>query len=96
MAAPVRTCAGCRARRPKDELIRVERGPEGTVCLSEAGFGGRGAYMCPDERCIRRAFESGRLRRVLKVEGEGLPASLLGLMLQESKGRVWQSRGFTK
>ncbi len=91
---PVRTCAGCGARRPKDELIRVVRGPDGVARLAEPGLGGRGGYTCPDEKCIRRAFESGRLRRVLRVEG--LPGSLPGLMLQESKGRAWQSRGFTK
>ncbi|MDQ4124802.1 MAG: YlxR family protein [Actinomycetota bacterium] len=108
MASPVRTCAGCRARRPKDELIRVVRGPDGAARLDEPGLGGRGAYTCPDEGCIRRAFETGRLRRVLRVEGEGLPATLPDEMLQKvtkgrlggtpegKEGRVWQSRGFTK
>ncbi|HYO61963.1 MAG TPA: YlxR family protein [Actinomycetota bacterium] len=94
---PVRTCTGCRARRPKEDLIRVVRGPDGVVRLAEpagssgrsaksGGLDGRGAYACPDERCIRRAFDSGRLRRVLRVEGEGLPGSLLGRMLQELEG----------
>ena len=64
--------------------------------LAAPGSAGRGAYSCPDEECIRKAFESGRLRRVLRCEEEGLPGSLLGRMLQESKGRAWQSRGFTK
>ena len=89
MASPVRTCAGCRARRPKEDLIRVVRAPDGIVRLAEPakneGLGGRGAYTCPDERCIRRAFETGRLRRVLRVEGEGLPGALPGEMLQHSR-----------
>ncbi|MDQ3953465.1 MAG: YlxR family protein [Actinomycetota bacterium] len=94
MSNPVRTCTGCRARRPKDELIRVVRGPDGVVRLAEpgSGLGGRGAYTCPDERCIRRAFESGRLRRVLRCRQEDLPGSLPGDM----EGRIWQSRGSTK
>ncbi len=108
MVTPVRTCTGCRARRPKEELIRVVRGPDGIVRLAQPGLGGRGAYTCPDERCIRLAFESGRLRRVLRCEGEDLPGSLPGEMLQQlrkdrlggtpevKEGRVWQSRGFTK
>ena len=76
------------------------RGPDGVVRLAEPAksgrLDGRGAYTCPDEECIRRAFETGRLRRVLRVEGDGLPGTLPGEMLQELKGRVWQSRGFTK
>ena len=84
------------------------RGPDGIARLAERGLDGRGAYTCPDENCINRAFDSGSLRRTLGCEGTELPGSLLGLMLQELKhrspgravqelkGRVWQSRGFTK
>jgi predicted RNA-binding protein YlxR (DUF448 family) len=109
MGTPVRTCTGCRARRPKDQLIRVVRGPDGVARLGEPGLAGRGGYTCPDEKCIRQAFASGRLARVLGCEREGLTGSLLGPMLQESKhrspgravqsllkGRAWQSLGFTK
>ena len=78
----MRTCTGCRARRPQDQLVRVVRGPDGVARLAEPGLGGRGGYTCPDERCVRRAFESGRLARVLGCEGEDLPGSLPGLMLQ--------------
>jgi predicted RNA-binding protein YlxR (DUF448 family) len=87
MSSPVRTCAGCRVSRPKGELIRVVRGPDGVVRLGKPGLGGRGAYTCPDETCIRLAFDGGRLRRVLRVEGEGLPGSLPGEMLQQSRHR---------
>ena len=96
----MRTCTGCRARRPQHELIRVVRGPDGIARLAERGLGGRGAYTCPDEKCISRAFDSGSLRRTLGCEGTELPGSLLGVMLgmarPDVKGRVWQSRGFTK
>jgi predicted RNA-binding protein YlxR (DUF448 family) len=95
MASPLRTCTGCRTRRPKQELIRVVRGPDGVARLAAPGLPGRGGYTCRDEQCIRRAFESGRLRRVLKVGEDGLPGSLLGEMLQDGTGRLGERSGTT-
>ena len=46
---PQRQCMGCRERKAKRELIRVVRGPEGTVSLDFSGKApGRGAYLCPN------------------------------------------------
>ena len=45
---PMRQCMGCRERKPKRELIRVVRSPEGAVSLDFQGKApGRGAYLCP-------------------------------------------------
>ncbi|MDR2665263.1 MAG: YlxR family protein, partial [Oscillospiraceae bacterium] len=45
--APVRLCLGCREMKPKRELIRVVRSPEGVVSLDPKGKSpGRGAYLC--------------------------------------------------
>jgi uncharacterized protein len=62
-----RTCTGCGARRSKRELIRI--GSDGwTVTRGEVKLSGRGAYVCPDERCIELARRRGRMDRVLRVK----------------------------
>lgn len=63
---PERQCLGCNKHRPKRELIRVLRAPDGTVSLDVNGHSaGRGAYICPDLRCLARARKSGRLEHNL-------------------------------
>lgn len=64
---PMRTCVGCRACRPKKELIRVVRTPEGETELDTTGRkSGRGAYICPDEQCFKKAQKSRALERALE------------------------------
>ncbi len=65
---PERTCVGCGAKRPKVELLRVVRGPEGKVFLDLSGKrSGRGAYICPNVDCFRKAVKRKALQRSLKV-----------------------------
>ena len=48
---PMRQCLGCREMKPKKELIRVVRSPEGEISLDFKGQpSGRAAYVCPDPR----------------------------------------------
>ena len=57
---PVRRCIGCNAQRPKRELVRVVRSPEGEISIDLRGKApGRGAYLCPSAACKRleRTFE---------------------------------------
>jgi predicted RNA-binding protein YlxR (DUF448 family) len=59
---------GCRERKPKRELIRVVRGTDGTVSLDFGGkMNGRGAYVCPDPECLKKALRSKALDRSLEV-----------------------------
>ncbi len=51
---PIRTCLGCRRRRPKPELLRIAPGPGG---LTECAGGGRGKYVCRDASCIMRTLK---------------------------------------
>lgn len=56
MRARGRTCVGCRRRRSRGELVRLVRTPGGEVRLDAgATEPGRGAYVCPDADCLRRA-----------------------------------------
>ena len=65
---PQRQCMGCRARRAKRELIRVVRGTDGSVSLDFSGKApGRGAYICPDPECLKKALRSTALDRSLEV-----------------------------
>lgn len=72
---PLRHCLGCRAQKPKNELVRVVRSPEGTVSIDLRGKApGRGAYLCRSSECLRRAVRSQALGRALNVP---IPEELL-------------------
>ncbi len=62
----MRQCTGCREMKPKKELIRVVRSPEGVISLDARGkSSGRGAYLCPNADCFRKAQKSRALERAL-------------------------------
>jgi len=66
---PMRMCVGCREMKPKRELIRVVRSPEGEVSLDPVGKKpGRGAYVCRNENCLKRAIKQKQLERQLEVQ----------------------------
>ena len=53
---PMRQCTGCREHKPKRELIRVVRSPEGE------------AYLCPSVDCLAKARKSKALERSLECQ----------------------------
>ncbi len=63
---PMRMCVGCREMKEKKSLIRVVRSPEGDVSLDPTGKkSGRGAYVCRDPECLKRAIKQRQLERQL-------------------------------
>ena len=65
---PQRQCMGCRERKAKKEMIRVVRGTDGQVNLDFSGkLNGRGAYICPDPECLKKAQKAKSLERSLEV-----------------------------
>lgn len=65
---PERMCVGCKTMRPKRELLRVVRNPEGEVSLDLTGKkSGRGAYVCSSLDCLNAALKGGRLNQALAV-----------------------------
>ena len=66
---PQRQCMGCRERKNKKDMIRVVRQTDGNVSLDFSGkLNGRGAYLCPDMECLKRARKARSLERSLEVE----------------------------
>lgn len=78
---PMRQCLGCREMKPKRELMRVVRSPEGQVCIDRNGkANGRGAYLCPDIECLKRAVKTKALARALEAE---IPQEIYDALLAE-------------
>ena len=66
---PMRQCVGCREMKPKKELIRVVKSPENSISLDFRGKApGRGAYVCPDPACLKRAIKSKALERAFETQ----------------------------
>ena len=60
---PVRMCTGCREHKPKKEMIRVVRSPQGEISLDFTGKqSGRGAYLC-----LQKARKTRQLERALQT-----------------------------
>lgn len=66
---PMRQCLGCREMKPKGELVRVVRSPEGEISLDFRGKKpGRGAYLCPDPTCLARVKKSRAIERAFSAQ----------------------------
>ena len=80
----MRQCLGCNEHKPKAELLRVVKSPEGEISLDFKGKkSGRGAYICRDLKCLRRARKSKRIDRNLDTV---IPESVYDAMEQELEG----------
>ncbi|MCH7712990.1 MAG: YlxR family protein [Chloroflexi bacterium] len=66
---PERTCVGCGQKRPKRELVRVVRTPQGGLLLDTTGkTPGRGAYLCHHPMCWKKGTEKGNIFRRLNLD----------------------------
>lgn len=66
---PLRRCAGCGERKPKAELVRIVRTPDGEIILDKTGrTNGRGVYLCPQKKCLDKAKKAKRPERSLESE----------------------------
>lgn len=66
---PQRSCAVCRVKSGKENLIRLVKSPDGKVFIDTAKkLPGRGVYICPDLECLERAKKSGIIAHSLKTE----------------------------
>ena len=83
---PMRMCCGCREMKPKKELLRVVRSPEGVIAFDPVGKApGRGAYVCKDAECLNRAVKSRALEKQLEVPISAEVLEKLQLTLDEAQ-----------
>ena len=75
---PMRMCVGCSAQKPKGELIRVVKTPDGEIIIDKKGkANGRGAYICDNIDCLNKAIKAKRFERTFETEiGEDIYNSL--------------------
>ena len=65
---PQRQCVGCRVMKDKKALVRVVKTPENEVVLDLTGKkSGRGAYVCPEMECLKKARKSRALERAFEL-----------------------------
>ena len=84
---PLRQCVGCREMKDKKALIRVVRSPEGTISLDFKGkLPGRGAYVCPNPECLKKARKSRALERAFDM---AIPAEVY----DQLEGQMGEANG---
>ena len=66
---PMRMCTGCHEMKPKKELIRVVKTPEGEIKVDFTGkLNGRGAYICRNVECFTKAQKQKSLSRAFECQ----------------------------
>ena len=66
---PMRQCVGCREMKPKNQMIRIVRSPEGEISLDFRGKApGRGVYVCPSADCFAKMRKSRGAERSLETQ----------------------------
>ena len=86
---PVRMCSGCRARRPKVELVRLVLDGDGGLCVDEEKTRpGRGVYICPCSECLELTIKKkGFVKGFRGGFQQGVPERVLSVFQEE---KAWQ------
>lgn len=94
-AEPARTCVVTRVKRPKRELIRIVRTPDGGVRCDPSGrLNGRGAYLSLEPGCVQKALARGILGKQLGVSLDHTQAkTLIAHVERERLVRITGSAG---
>ena len=81
---PLRMCTGCGEMKPKQELVRVVRSPDGDISLDLTGKKpGRGAYVCRKAECLRAARKARRFEKAFSCK---IPDEIYNRMEEELLG----------
>lgn len=80
---PMRMCTGCGEMRPKKELVRIVKNSEGEISLDTTGKKpGRGAYICKNTECLKKAKKAKRLERAFEC---AVPEDIYSRLEEELK-----------
>jgi predicted RNA-binding protein YlxR (DUF448 family) len=78
---PLRMCTGCGEMKPKKELVRIVKSPDGDISLDTGGRKpGRGAYICPKRKCLKAARKAKRLEKSFSAQ---IPAEIYDRLEEE-------------
>ena len=78
---PMRMRVGCGEMKPKKEMMRVVRTPEDTFVLDVTGKkNGRGAYLCKNADCLKKAVCGKGLERSFQVR---IPEEIMESLTKE-------------
>ena len=78
---PLRKCVGCNESKPKAELLRVVKDKDGKINVDTTGkLDGRGAYICNDSECFKKAQKSKKLNRAFQTQ---IPDEVYDELLKE-------------
>ena len=81
----MRMCVGCREMKPKKELLRIVKPPEGQIHFDRVGKApGRGAYVCPDGQCLKKAIKTKALERAFST---AIPDEVYHALEEEMEAR---------
>lgn len=81
---PMRMCTGCGEMKPKKELVRVVKSPEGEISLDLTGRKpGRGAYVCRKAECLKAARKARRFEKAFQCK---IPDEVYDRMEEELLG----------
>ncbi len=84
---PMRMCIGCGEMKPKKELIRVVKSPEGDISLDITGKkSGRGAYICRSSECLAKARKARKLEKSFSCRIEDEVYANMEKELEENEG----------
>lgn len=84
----IRTCIGCRAKRQKQDMIRIVKNKQNEIKPDfKQNLEGRGAYICKEESCFQKAEKNNSLRRALKTNIENKKyEELRGVVFDRTSG----------
>ena len=81
---PMRKCVGCNRSKPKKELLRIVKSPDGEISVDTTGKkSGRGAYICTDQECFEKMRKSKRLDKTFEAPVPDLVYEEIERMLKD-------------
>ena len=77
---PMRKCIGCGEMIGKKGAVRIVRSKEGELSVDLTGKKpGRGAYLCPNSECLKKAIRAKALERAFSTQ---IPPEVLDALVQ--------------
>lgn len=84
---PIRRCIACGKRKPAHEMLHLKIVDDTVELIGRnENAPGRGCYACPENKCLEKALDKGRLERALRHSVAVVPSKEGLLRGLEKKG----------